>query len=82
MSLQERLDQIKAAGKTRIPETARNVMERAVADLVKSGLVAKALKVGDRMPSFTLPSVSGRRVASDELLARGPLVLSFYRGRW
>lgn len=82
MNLQERLDQIKAAGKARIPEAVRAVMERATADLVASGLTARAVKVGDRVPGFALPSVSGRRVASDALLARGPLVVSFYRGRW
>ena len=82
MSLQEKLDQIKEAGKARIPEPVRAVMGQAVADLVAAGLAEKAVKVGDRMPAFTLPAVSGRRVASDELLARGPLVLSFYRGRW
>jgi hypothetical protein len=82
MSLQARLDQIKAAGQARIPEAVRAVMERATADLVASGLTARAVTVGDRMPAFALPAVSGRRVVSDELLARGPLVVSFYRGRW
>ena len=33
-------------------------------------------------PEFELPSVEGRLVGSDELLGRGPLVLSFFRGGW
>ena len=82
MSLQERLDQIKEGAKARIPGPLYEVMAKATADLVASGLAARAVKVGDRLPAFTLPGVSGRRVASDALLARGPLVVSFYRGRW
>ena len=40
MSLQEKLDQIKEAGKARIPEPVRAVMGQAVADLVAAGLAA------------------------------------------
>ena len=40
------------------------------------------LKAGDRIPEFELPNVEGRLVTSEELLARGPLVLSFFRGGW
>ena len=31
---------------------------------------------------FVLPNAEGRLVASDELLAQGPLVICFYRGDW
>lgn len=82
MSLQERLDAIRTAARTRVPEATRIVMDRVVEEVRASGLVARAVKVGDRMPAFTLPDTAGRPVASDTLLARGPLVLSFYRGRW
>ena len=82
MSLQERLDRIREGAKARIPAPMYEVMAKATADLAASGQAARAVKVGDRLPSFTLPGASGRRVASDELLARGPLVVSFYRGRW
>jgi len=82
MGLQERLDQIRSASKARVPETTRLVMDRAVQDLRASGFVDKAVTVGDPMPGFTLPDTAGRAVASDELLAQGPLVVSFYRGRW
>ena len=82
MSLQERLDRIRECAKARIPAPMYEMMTKAVANLAASGQAARALKVGDRMPSFELPAAAGRRVASDALLARGPLVVSFYRGRW
>jgi len=41
-----------------------------------------ALTVGDRAPQFALPNASGRLVDLAELLAAGPVVLTFYRGAW
>ena len=48
----------------------------------KSGVIDNALKVGDRTPNFILPDAYGKFVSVHELLKRGPLVLSFYRGTW
>jgi peroxiredoxin len=42
----------------------------------------RALKVGATIPQFALPNAEGRFVVSDELLARGPLVINFFRGDW
>jgi peroxiredoxin len=48
-----------------------------------AGQVAtEACKPGDRMPGFLLPNADGRLVESGELLARGPLVVTFFRGGW
>ncbi len=41
-----------------------------------------ALRAGDPMPDFVLPDSAGSLVFSDALLARGPLVVTFYRGGW
>ncbi len=35
-----------------------------------------------RAPDFGLPAHDGRTVTLEELLARGPAVLVFYRGHW
>lgn len=43
---------------------------------------AYAAKVGDRMPEFILPDKDGKLVALSELLAKGPLLVSFNRGHW
>lgn len=65
----------------RAPEQVA-LMHRAVDELRASHAAAKALKVGDRAPDFTLPNAEQRAVSAQELLARGPLVVTFYRGRW
>ncbi|MFJ1755436.1 peroxiredoxin-like family protein [Kitasatospora sp. NPDC088134] len=65
-----------------IPEPARAVMERAARELAGSGLVGRALAVGDRAPGFALRAAAGGTVELAELLADGPVVLTFYRGAW
>jgi peroxiredoxin len=40
---------------------------------------SRFLKPGDIVPAFTLPEVDGGTVVLDELLARGPVVLIFFR---
>ncbi|RYB03102.1 peroxiredoxin-like family protein [Lichenibacterium ramalinae] len=87
MTLQAKLDAFKAdfeAGKPpyNVPYSVIETMHRATAGLVVSGAAARALKAGDRAPDFTLSDPDGRPVSSADLLARGPLVVSFYRGVW
>ncbi len=57
-------------------------MHRATEELIASGAADKALKVGDKAPSFTLNDSDGNAVSSADLLAKGPLVVTFYRGVW
>lgn len=57
-------------------------MHRATDELIASGAANKALKVGDRAPVFTLNDPEGKPVSSADLLAKGPLVVTFYRGVW
>jgi AhpC/TSA family len=82
MSLEERLAAIREGAKTRIPAEAREVMERSIADVRASGIMDRVVRVGDKAPDFTLPNAQGQDVRLASLLARGPMVLSFYRGRW
>jgi peroxiredoxin len=50
--------------------------------VVRSGAGAKAPRVGDTAPSFTLPDAQGKQVSLDSLLKEGPVVITFYRGQW
>ena len=58
------------------------IMHRATEDLRTSDLLKRALGKGDTMPPFALPDEAGTLVRSDDLLTRGPLVVSFFRGFW
>lgn len=82
MALKEKLDAMREASKSRIPPETRAVMERSVEELRASGIMSRVARVGQAAPDFTLPNASGQPVSLGALRARGPVVLSFYRGRW
>jgi peroxiredoxin len=46
------------------------------------GVGRTAPAVGERLPDFALPNARGIYVDSQDLIASGPLVLSFNRGGW
>ena len=82
MSLAERLDAIRASGAKRIPADKRAVMGAATQALRESGIERGFIKVGDRLPDFALDSARGRVVRSADLLGRGAVVLTVFRGHW
>ncbi|MCJ1320465.1 hypothetical protein MMC15_005804 [Xylographa vitiligo] len=43
---------------------------------------ASTIQVGDTLPEFHLSNALGQQVHSADLLAQGPLLISFYRGEW
>jgi peroxiredoxin len=85
--LQDKLDALKAdfkSGKFPLVPTDEQLalMDRATDELIAGGQVQRALKAGDRAPEFALNDPEGKPVSSAELLSKGPLVVSFYRGVW
>jgi peroxiredoxin len=80
--LQDRLDQITANTRGLVQPERLAVTDQAVADLLSAGVEASILKPGTQAPAFALKEVRGRTVRSSDLLALGPLVLKFFRGRW
>jgi hypothetical protein len=82
MSLEDRLATIREMARTRQTPEVRAVMHRAVEDLRASGIMDRIAKVGTAAPDWTLPSGAGQPVSLAGLRARGPVVVSFYRGRW
>jgi peroxiredoxin len=87
MTLQHKLDAFKAdfrAGKPpyNAPAEIHPIMERATHELIASGQAQRALKAGDKAPEFALKDPQGNLLSSADLLAKGPLIVSFYRGVW
>jgi hypothetical protein len=82
MTLEESLATIREASAKRIPPERQAVMHRATEDLRASGILDSMIKVGDPLPAFALQNAHGREVRSAELLAKGPLVLTVFRGSW
>jgi peroxiredoxin len=80
--LQDQLDEITANTRHLVQADRLAVGERAVEELFASGIEEKILPVGALAPPFALKDAAGRTVRSADLLAIGPLVIKFFRGRW
>lgn len=81
-TLQERLDRIKAGFLKQIPDEVKQVMAGAEEELRSSGIMDGVPAPGARLPDFQLTDTDDQQVSSSELVARGPLVLTVYRGAW
>ena len=57
-------------------------LDRCISELVESRASDLALKAGDRAPSFRLFDWTGKAHSLQSLLAKGPMVLTFFRGSW
>lgn len=81
-NLTERLEEKAKASAEKSPDEIKKIMGKAIKDLQQSEIMKSALKKGDQMPAFTLNDIKKGKVSSNELLKKGPLVISFYRGGW
>ncbi len=79
--LAERLDTY-AQSLREINQPMAEAVDRLVARLNQSRLADSAPAVGEAMPAFLLPDHTGRLVGLEELLAQGPLAVTFARGHW
>ncbi len=81
--LQTQLDRITANTRALVQPERLAITDDAVRDLIATGIEDRMLAAGARAPEFTLPdALTGKPVRSADLLALGPLVLTFFRGRW
>jgi peroxiredoxin len=82
-SLQDQLDRITQNTRKLVQPERLAVSEQATADLFNSGIEDRTLPVGSVAPSFSLQDTrTGKPIRSADLLALGPLVVNFFRGRW
>jgi len=82
MCLSDDLAKLREGFKKQVPPDQYDVMTRATENLAESGINESALQEGDVAPEFVLPNALGTDVSLSELLKKGPVVLSFYRGDW
>lgn len=80
-SLESQLAVKRNASKAKRPSPTRTIMEKATADLKKSGL-KKAIVMGKKAPDFTLESFKDGQFSLKDALKKGPVVVTFYRGGW
>ncbi len=82
MGLTEELNDLKQQLGREVPREILKEIGLFVQELARSGIEKTSCQAGDKLPSFTLPNVTGKMISSSDILAKGPMVLSFYRGLW
>jgi peroxiredoxin len=81
--LQPQLDSITTQTRSLVQPERLAITDNSVRDLLASGLESRILPVGASAPTFALPdAINGKLVHSSDLLAVGPLIITFFRGRW
>lgn len=80
-SMVEKLRALAAVTREGQPDFA-DAIERMVARLRKTGAGGTAPRSGEPMPPFHLPDEEGRIVSLEQLLAKGPVAVTFHGGHW
>ena len=78
----EERDTVNATLAEQAPAELLEGLGRIIADQAAFDYAARAPKVGDSAPDFTLPDQLGRQVSLTAEFEQGPVVLIFYRGEW
>ena len=82
LTLKAQLDKKTAEYTARAPAEVLALIEGAIKEVADSGAVGKAVKVGQAAPDFSLPDAKGVSTSLSALLAKGPVVMVWYRGEW
>ncbi|KAH8127042.1 hypothetical protein FP744_10007766 [Trichoderma asperellum] len=67
---------------TNMPEATVNIISEARENVQKQFDVKSTIQPGQIFPEFVLPDARGVSVSSIDLLAKGPVLITFYRGGW
>ena len=82
MTLAAQLDKLRTDLAEKIPADAQTVMHAQTQQLRDSAIMNGVIKVGERLPDFALANAAGNIIESKDLLARGAVVLTVFRGSW
>lgn len=80
-ALKSKLDPMVGRGPQADPHRDE-AMQKRTAIVAETGVVETALKLGATAPDFELPDADGKPVKLAALRAKGPVILTWYRGVW
>ncbi len=82
MNLQAALNAFRTEFINKFPAEKAAIMQRATDALAEEFIERRTLNVGDIAADFTLTNAIGKPINLTEQLAKGPVILTFYRGGW
>lgn len=81
-SLEKTLNEFRANVAENMPADMLEMLQAAIDKLVANKIASNALTLGQKFPHFDLPNAAGKSVSLTNLLAKGPIIVNFYRGSW
>jgi peroxiredoxin len=81
-TLRKQLDAKAAGFKQKAPAEKIKLYEGGIEQVRATGIERTAKNVGDGAPDFALSDASGKTVKLSDLLKKGSVVLTWYRGGW
>ena len=82
VSLKSQLDDKRASFNARADDQKKKIYTEGIESVEDSGILKSAMQVGDTAPNFTLTNAKGNKISLKDELAKGPVVLTWYRGGW
>ncbi|KAM0457193.1 hypothetical protein ACHAPV_006833 [Trichoderma viride] len=64
------------------PAPVVSTINESIAGLKATFDINSTIQVGASLPAFKLPNALGNEVTRESLLAKGPVLITFYRGDW
>lgn len=81
-TLAEQLKDKQTAIEAAAPEAVKDIITQTIDGLKLTFDPAGTIQPGATLPSFTMPDAFNKPVTSASLLAKGPVLITFYRGDW
>jgi|SRR5690554_330296 len=81
-SLKAKLDEKKESFESKADDNKKRAYKEGIESVEKSGIISKAKQVVDQAPNFTLNNALGNPVELKDVLKKGKVVLTWYRGGW
>lgn len=82
MSLKAQIDAYNVQKEAKLPADVLALMDTTNEDLIAQHIKDNALQIGAKVENFSLVNHNGESIELNDLLNKGPVIVSFYRGGW
>ncbi|GAA60893.1 AhpC-TSA [Pseudoalteromonas sp. BSi20652] len=82
MSLKAQIDAYNVEKDAKLPADVLALMNTTNEELIAQHIKDNALQIGQKVENFNLANHNGENVELKDLLEKGPVIVSFYRGGW
>ena len=82
MSLKAQIDAYNVQKDAKLPADVLALMNTTNEELITQHIKDNALQIGQKVENFSLANHNGENIELADLLKKGPVIISFYRGGW